>query len=98
MAMIDFYVQRIKTTRANLDRYSRLLATQLTETEREYIHRRIAEEHSALMKLEAEHLAKSVGATADPDTLVAARAIGRKQILISARMYIRPVAGWGRIY
>lgn len=76
--MIDFYMQRIKTTRANLDRYSRLLATQLTETEREYLHKRIAEEHSALMKLEAEHLARSVGSTADLDVLVAARAIGLK--------------------
>lgn len=76
--MIDFYVQRIKTHRANMDRYSRLLATQLTETEREYIHKRIAEEHSAIMKLEAEHLARSVGSTANPDTLVAARAIAAK--------------------
>jgi hypothetical protein len=73
MAMIDFYLQRIKARKANLDRYSRLLATQLTDTEREYIHRRIAEEHSPLMKLEAEHLAR-----ADPDTLVAARAIALK--------------------
>ena len=76
--MVDFYVQRIKVRRANLERYSRLLATQLTETEREYIHKRIAEEHSALMKLEAEHLARSVGTTADPDTLVAARTIASK--------------------
>lgn len=76
--MIDFYVQRIKAHKKNLDRYSRLLATQLTETERQYIHRRIAEEHSALMKLEAEHLARSVRSIADPDTLVAARAIAAK--------------------
>lgn len=73
--MIDFYVQRINAHKKNPDRYSRLLATQLTESERQYIHRRIAEEHSALMKLEAEHLSRSVRSTADPDTLVAARAI-----------------------
>lgn len=76
--MIDFYVQRSKTHKTNLDRYSRILATQLTDTEREYIHRRIAEEHSALMKLEAEHLARSVRSAADPDTLVAACAIASK--------------------
>ncbi len=76
--MIDFYLQRIKAHRTNLDRYSRLLATQLTTTEREYIHKRIAEEQSALMKLEAEHLARSVGSRADPDTLVAARALALK--------------------
>jgi hypothetical protein len=77
MAMIDFYLQRIKNHRANLGRYSRLLATQLTDTEREYIHRRIAEEHSTLIKLEAEHLAQSVRA-ADPDTMVAARVMTSK--------------------
>ena len=76
--MIDFYVQRITAHKRNLDRYSRLLATQLTETEREYIHRRIVEEQSALMKVEAEHLARSVRATADPGMLIAARAISSK--------------------
>ena len=76
--MIDFFLQRIKTHKANLDRYSRLLGTQLTETEREYIYRRISEEQSALMKLDAEHLARSVKSTADPDTLVAARSLASK--------------------
>jgi len=76
--MIDFYVQRIKAHKANLDRYSRLLVTQLTQTERDFIHRRIAEEHSALVKLEAEHLARSVRGAADPDTLIAAKAVSAK--------------------
>ena len=76
--MIDIHLQRIKTHQANLDRYSRLLATQLTDAERKYIHRRVAEEHSALMKLEAEYLARSVRAAADPDTLIAAQAIASK--------------------
>ena len=77
--MIDFFLQRIKAHKSNLDRYSRLLATQLNETERQFIHRRIAEEHAALMKLEAEQLARTVKTSADPDTLIAAQATASRR-------------------
>ena len=48
---------RIKAHKANIDRYCRLLATQLTELERDYLHNRIMQEHAALSRLEAEAIA-----------------------------------------
>lgn len=63
--------------RANLDRYARLLATNLTELERQYIHRRIAEEYRAIARLEAQRSATIVAASADPDTLVVAHELAR---------------------
>lgn len=41
----------IRSHRNNLARYRRLLATQLTELERDYINRRIVEERDALQQL-----------------------------------------------
>lgn len=41
----------IRSHRSNLARYRRLLATHLTELERDYINRRIAEERDALQQL-----------------------------------------------
>jgi hypothetical protein len=76
--MTDTVLRRIRGHRANLDRYARLLATNLTELERQYIHRRIAEEQAAISRLETQRLATSVAATADPQTLIAARAAARK--------------------
>jgi len=52
MTMQDINSTRLKAHRANLDRYSRLLATQLTDIEREHVHRRIAEEHRLIEALE----------------------------------------------
>ena len=43
--------------RSNLRRYCQLLATDLTDLEREYLHRRIRETREALERLEAEVLA-----------------------------------------
>jgi 3-polyprenyl-4-hydroxybenzoate decarboxylase len=74
----DAVLRRIRGHKANLDRYARMLSTNLTDLERQYIHRRIAEEHAAMARLEAERLAKSVATAADPATLVAARAAARK--------------------
>lgn len=76
--MSDNIYRRIRGHRANLDRYARMLGTNLTELERDYIHRRIAEENSAIAKLEAQRLATRIATTADPETLVAARAAARK--------------------
>ena len=47
----DLVMVRRNAHRANLARYARLLATELTQTEREYIHRRIREEKLALDEL-----------------------------------------------
>jgi hypothetical protein len=73
----DRTLRLISGHRANLDRYARLLAGNLTELERQYIHRRIAEEHRTITKLEAQRLATRVAAAADADTLIAARQAAR---------------------
>src|SRR5262249_48775376 len=50
--MIDFYATQVRGHRRNIERYCRLLATDLTELERQYLHKRIAEEHAQLERLE----------------------------------------------
>ena len=46
----------MQTHRRNIRRYSRLLSTPLTDLERQYLHRRIAEEQAELERLaQAEH-------------------------------------------
>jgi hypothetical protein len=45
---VDAHIVRMKALQANLNRYGRLLATYLTDTERAFICRRIAEDKSAL--------------------------------------------------
>ena len=52
--MTDFWRTKAKAHRANLDRYCRLLATPLTEVERAFIHKRIAEERAALDELQRD--------------------------------------------
>jgi hypothetical protein len=42
--MIDFQTAKILGHRRNIQRYARLLAGELTELERQYVHKRIAEE------------------------------------------------------
>ena len=44
--MIDFRTAKILGHRRNIQRYARLLAGELTELERQYLHKRIAEEHA----------------------------------------------------
>ena len=51
MTNIDVKAIRINAHRANIKRYCRLLATELTEMERTFVHRRIAEERLALEQL-----------------------------------------------
>jgi len=67
--------ERIKTHKANIDRYCRLLATQLTDLERDYLHKRIMEEHVVLSRLEAELTAANVSPKAPPQTVIAAQAM-----------------------
>ena len=51
--MIDFHTAKMRGHRRNIERYCRLLATELTELERQYLHKRIAEEHAQLERLVA---------------------------------------------
>jgi hypothetical protein len=50
--MIDFHTTQARGHRQNIERYCRLLATELTELERQYLHKRIAEEYAQLERLE----------------------------------------------
>jgi hypothetical protein len=50
--VIDFHTTQARGHRQNIERYCRLLATELTELERQYLHKRIAEEYSPLERLE----------------------------------------------
>jgi hypothetical protein len=50
--MIDFYTAQVRRHRQNVERYCRLLATELTDLERQYLHKRIAEEYAQLRQLE----------------------------------------------
>ena len=49
--MIDQKIAELRTHRNNIHRYRRLLQTKLTEIERQFIERRMAEERSKLESL-----------------------------------------------
>ena len=49
---IDLHTAQLRSHRRNIERYCKLLATELTDLEREYLHKRIAEEHAQLERLE----------------------------------------------
>jgi hypothetical protein len=50
--MIDLHAAQVRCHRRNIERYCRILATDLTDLERQYLHKRIAEEHAQLERLE----------------------------------------------
>jgi predicted DNA-binding helix-hairpin-helix protein len=50
--MIDFKTAQVRRHQQNIKRYCRLLATELTDLERQYLHKRIAEEYTQLKRLE----------------------------------------------
>jgi 5-bromo-4-chloroindolyl phosphate hydrolysis protein len=50
--MIDLKTAQVRRHRQNIARYGRLLATELTDLERQYLHKRIAEEYAQLKQLE----------------------------------------------
>ena len=52
MMKSDLSTIRIKAHRDNIDRYRKLLADKLTQVEREYVMRRIAEERAEIKNLE----------------------------------------------
>ena len=49
--MVDEQMTRMRTHRNNIDRYRHLLQTKLTELERDFIEKRLAEEQSNLERL-----------------------------------------------
>ena len=51
--MLDENLARLRTHRNNIDRYRRLLKTELTELERRFIERRLSEEQTAMDELAA---------------------------------------------
>lgn len=61
---------RILALQHNIRRYSRLLATELTDLERAFIHRRLAEERLAIEALEREAVAeeRAVAAHGSPES------------------------------
>lgn len=52
--MIDDKLASIRSTVNNIRRYRRLLETQLTETERQFVERRLSEERATLDTLRNE--------------------------------------------
>jgi hypothetical protein len=52
--MTNEQVARIRAHQTNLDRYCWLLTTELTEIERQFVHKRISEERLELDRLMAE--------------------------------------------
>jgi hypothetical protein len=48
--MIDFHAAHVRGQRRNIERYCSL-ATELTDLERQYLHKRIAEEYAQLERL-----------------------------------------------
>ncbi len=51
--MIDEKLARMRAHRNNIHRYRRLLKTKLSDIERQFIERRLREEHSAIAELTA---------------------------------------------
>jgi hypothetical protein len=62
--MTDFKTAQVRHHRQNIKRYCRLLATELTDLERQYLHKRIAEEHAQLQRLEQSQPGQAVRAQA----------------------------------
>ena len=54
--MIDQQMARMRTHRKNIYRYRQLLQTKLTELERDFIEKRLAEEQSNLERLSVSAL------------------------------------------
>jgi hypothetical protein len=69
--MIDFHTAKMRGHRRNIERYCRLLATELTDLERQYLHKRIAEEQAQLERLEKGQ------AEQQPDVVMTAEVVGK---------------------
>jgi bacterioferritin (cytochrome b1) len=62
--MVDLRTAKMQGHRQNIERYCRLLATELTALERQYLHKRIAEEHVQLERLKKSQPEQAVPAQA----------------------------------
>ena len=76
--MIDEKLAMLRTHRNNISRYRRLLKTELTDVERQFIERRLSEERSAMEKLAASTFpltfpvpGGAAGNRATPETMLA---------------------------
>ena len=67
--MVDFRTAKILGHRRNIERYCSLLATELTDLERQYLHKRIAEEHVQLERLEKSQPEQQAEVIAAAETL-----------------------------
>jgi hypothetical protein len=65
---------KILSHERNIQRYCRLLATELTELERQYLHRRIAEERVELERWSGQDKSED-----DTSNVIAAQALSNKQ-------------------
>ena len=70
--MIDFYTVQLRGHRRNIERYCRLLATEFTDLERQYLHKRIAEEYFQLKRLEKSREEQQA------DVVMTAEAVGKR--------------------
>jgi hypothetical protein len=70
--MRDLRAAKILSYERNIQRYCRLLATELTELERQYLHKRIAEERAELERW-------SIPDQSENASNIAAQALSNKQ-------------------
>jgi hypothetical protein len=66
ISMIDEQIARMRTHRNNIYRYRQLLQTKLTELERDFIDKRLAEEQSNLERLAVSALTFALPQPATP--------------------------------
>ena len=66
--MVDESFARLRTHRSNIQRYRQLLETSLTDLEREFIAKRLAEEQSAVEGLARTMLPLMLEDPADPSS------------------------------
>jgi hypothetical protein len=76
--MIDLRTAKILGHRRNIQRYARLLATDLTDLERQYLHKRIAEEQAELERWEIQ-TPRSQPEGTEPSDVIAAQTSGDSQ-------------------
>ena len=72
--MRDLRAAKILSHEQNIQRCCRLLATELTELERQYLHRRIAEERAELERWSGQDKSEN-----DTSNFIAAQALSNKQ-------------------
>jgi hypothetical protein len=64
MMMTDSMTAKMLFHSRNIQRYRRMLATEMTDLERQYIHKRIADEQAQLGRFAEQHSTPSPGADA----------------------------------